>query len=183
MRSLVKLFQCGLWILTVLLNGELEENKHFEKMILSRIGERVANLVIEVVDKPGYQQMHNSIRSRGTSGVTSAADIPQYAEGAGDTITSQNKFQEAKFVVDWSTLTIIPEDDQNGEAHALVDEDVVFEAIGFKAADERAEEVAKAASIPVIPPELQEDMNEAGINVNDNEPSELVLDGIGIIQT
>jgi hypothetical protein len=30
----------------------------------------------------------------------------------------------------------------------------VFEAMGFKAADERAEEVAKAASIPVIPPEL-----------------------------
>jgi hypothetical protein len=26
--------------------------------------------------------------------------------------------------------------------------------MGFKAADERAEEVAKAASIPVIPPEL-----------------------------
>jgi hypothetical protein len=48
--------------------------------------------------------------------------------------------------------------------------------MGFKAADERAEEVAKAASIPVIPPELQEDMNEAGINVNDNEPSQPLLD-------
>lgn len=78
--------------------------------------------------------------------------------------------------MDWSTLTIIPEDDQDGEAHALVDEDVVFEAMDFKAANERAEEAARAASIPIIPPELQEDMNEACINVNDNEPSQPVLD-------
>jgi hypothetical protein len=57
----------------VLLNGRLEKNKHYEMMIQPRLNERVANLVVEVVDKDGYQQMQNSTRSVGTSGVTSAA--------------------------------------------------------------------------------------------------------------
>jgi len=113
--------------------------------------ERQANIVVEVVDKPGYQQINTSTRSAGTSGVTSAADGPHNAEGVGDTFTSHDDSQLAEFVVDWSTLTIIPEEDQDGEIHTLVDEDVVFEAMGFKAADERAEAAARAA-IPDIPP-------------------------------
>ena len=77
--------------------------------------------------------------------------------------------------MDWSTLTVIPEADQDGEATAIVDEDIVFEAMGFKAADERAQEAVERA-IPVIPPEVQNDMDEVGINVDDTEPTELVLD-------
>jgi len=120
-------------------------------MIKSRMCERQANIVVEVVDKPGYQQINTSTRSAGTSGVTSATDGPHYAEGACDTFTSHDNSQQPEFVVDWSTLTIIPEEDQDGEIHTLVDEDVVFEAMGFKAADERAEAAARAA-IPDIPP-------------------------------
>jgi len=152
------------------------KDEHFEKMIKSRLGERQANIVVEVVDKPGYQQMNTSTRSVGTSGVTSAVDGPYYAEGADDTFTSQDDSHQAEFVVDWSTLTIIPKGDQDGEIHALVDEDVVFEAMGFKAADDRAEEAARStSSIPDIPPGVQQDMNEADIHVNDNDPSEPML--------
>ena len=153
----------------------IRKDEHFDKMIQSRLVQRVANLVVEVVEKPGYQQINSSNRSVGTSGVTSAADVPQYGEGAGDTFTSQEEFQEAEYVVDWSTLTVIPEADQDGEATAIVDEDIVFEAMGFKAADERAQEAVERA-IPVIPPEEQNDMDEVGINVDDTEPTELVLD-------
>jgi len=40
----------------VLLNGRLEKKKHIEMMIQSRLNERVANLMVEVVDKDGYQR-------------------------------------------------------------------------------------------------------------------------------
>jgi hypothetical protein len=61
--------------------------------------------------------------------VQQPVDFPPYAEGAGDTFTSQEEFQQTDFLVDWSTLTIIHEVNQDGETHAIVDEDRVFEAI------------------------------------------------------
>ena len=70
----------------------IRKDEHFDKMIQSMLVQRVANLVVEVVEKPGYQQINSSNRSVGTSGVTSAADVPQYGEGAGDTFTSQEEF-------------------------------------------------------------------------------------------
>ena len=59
----------------------------------------------------------------------------------------------------------------------LVDEDAVFEAYGFKAAEE---EVAAAAAeevpIPSIPPEIQQEMEETAIHVDDKASLEPLID-------
>lgn len=61
-------------------------------------------------------------------------------------------------------MTIIPDPEKDGEAYVLADEDRVFEAIGFKEADERGEQQAREeAAIPSIPAELAHDMSDAGV--------------------
>lgn len=70
---------------------KLSKNEYFEKMIASRKNEKMANIVVEVVDKAGYQPLHSSSWFKGSSGVTSHADPvcpSSHAEGAGDTFTS-----------------------------------------------------------------------------------------------
>ncbi|CAL5030757.1 unnamed protein product, partial [Urochloa decumbens] len=154
---------------------KMRKNEHFEKMIASRFNERVAKVVVEVVEKAGYQHQEEHVRSRagsiGSSGLTS------HGEGLGETFTCQEHLQQEDLIVDWSALTIIPEDDRDGEAFAIADEERVFEAMGFKAADESAEhEAASEPAIPVIPAELQDDMRDASIPVDDTDPAEPVID-------
>lgn len=72
--------------------------------------------------------------------------------------------------------TICGRPEQDGDAHVLVDESELFEAMGFKAADERATEAGVEAAIPTIPAEIEQDMRDAAILVDDAEPSEPVLD-------
>ena len=68
----------------------------------------------------------------------------------------EQPFSDPEPAVDWSTLTIIPSDDQDGEVIMLADEDAVFEAYGFKAAgEEAATTVAEEVPIPSNPPEIQ----------------------------
>ena len=56
--------------------------------------------------------------------------------------------------------------------------------MGFKAADERAEEAAREAiPIPTITAEMQQDMSEAAVPVDDNVDEEPMLSGTGIILT
>jgi hypothetical protein len=53
----------------------------------------------------------------------------------------------------------------------------VYEAMGFKVADERAEEAAREdIHIPAMSSELQREMGEAAIPVDDREPTEPVYD-------
>ena len=48
--------------------------------------------------------------------------------------------------------------------------------MSFKATDEKVEEAVRVvAAIPVIPLELQQDMNEACINIDDKEPADIRL--------
>jgi hypothetical protein len=52
-------------------------------------------------------------------------------------------------------LTILAEPNEDGEAKEVTDEDKVYEAMGFKAADERAEEAAREAMpIPTMTAEM-----------------------------
>jgi hypothetical protein len=86
-------------------------------------------------------------------------------------------FSALESAVDWSTLTIIPSDDQDGEAIMLADEDAVFEAYGFKAAkEEAAAAAAKEVPIPSIPPEIQQEMEKTAIPVDDKASSEPLID-------
>ncbi|CAO2043102.1 unnamed protein product [Urochloa humidicola] len=159
---------------------KVRRNEHFEKMIQSRFNEKLANVVVEVVDKVGYQLVHSSVGSIGSSGVTSHSEAvcpPPNAEGVGDTCSSPELAEQIIENVDWSTLTIIPEPDQDGEANVLVDENAIFDAMGFKAADERAQDAStEEASIPVIPPAIQQDMEDVGILIDDKDPTEPILD-------
>jgi len=57
--------------------------------------------------------------------------------------------------VDWAELTILQEDNEDGDAKQAADEDKVYEAMGFAAADERAEDAAREAiPIPTMTAEM-----------------------------
>jgi hypothetical protein len=74
-------------------------------------------------------------------------------------------------------LTILPEAEQDGETYVLGDEEIVYEAMGFKATDEAAAEAAQEeAAILNIPPDVQQQMDEASIFVDNNDPAQLILD-------
>ncbi|CAN6362348.1 unnamed protein product [Urochloa humidicola] len=123
---------------------KLRRNEHFEKMIQSRLNQRMPELNVEIVEKDAYQYQ-NLQSSVATSGITSHAGPskvcpPSNVEGVGDTSTSPQMEPEPVVEVDWDSLIIFPQPDQDGEAHVLVDEDNVFEAMGFKAADQTAAE-------------------------------------------
>ncbi|WVZ93499.1 hypothetical protein U9M48_039471 [Paspalum notatum var. saurae] len=65
----------------------------------------------------------------------------------------------------------------DGDAAAVADEERVFEAMGFKAANIDGEE-ARAAEIPIpmIPTELEDDLRDVSILVDDKAPEEPLLD-------
>ena len=62
----------------------------------------------------------------------------------------------------------------DGDATVLVDEEQIYEAMGFKVTDEGIAGGDGPTEIPVleIPPELQEEMDAAAIPVDDNEATE-----------
>ena len=79
--------------------------------------------------------------------------------------------------VDWAELTILAEPNEDGEAKEVADEDKVYEAMGFKAADERVDEAArKAVPIPTMTTEMQSDMAEGVVPVDDHVGEEPVFD-------
>ena len=147
--------------MTVNLNGKLGG---IEQLIKDRWNDRVAVLVVDVVSK--HAQTDNASSGvRCASSVTSAQGsaapsnaqgsgapdnvegsvVPDNVEGSDDTCSSPPPYvpvEEAE-EVDWAELTILAEPNEDGEAKEVADEDKVYEAIGFNAADERAEEAAR----------------------------------------
>ena len=84
---------------------------------------------------------------------------------------------EAVELVDWAELTIIVGPNVDGEAKEATDEDKVYEAMGFKAADERAEEATReSVPVPTMTAKMQSDMVEAAIPVDDNVDEEPLFD-------
>ncbi|CAN6333835.1 unnamed protein product, partial [Urochloa humidicola] len=134
----------------------------------------MAELNVEIVEKEGYQYQ-NLQSSVATSGVTSHAGPPPNAEGVGDTCTSPQMEVDPVVEVDWDSLIIFPQPDQDGEANVLADEDTVFEAMGFKVAYQTTEEEIEAP-IPSIPPELEQVISDAAIDVDDTDPTEPMMD-------
>jgi hypothetical protein len=143
----------------------------------------VAFLVVDVVGKHAYSGNDSSTR-RCASGVTtsegsgipgnvggSGSNVPENAEGTGDTCSSSPPSVPADIPepVDWANLIILPDVNDDGDATVAIDEDKVYEAMGFKVADERAEEAAREAiPIPTMTAEMQQNMSEASILVDDN---------------
>jgi hypothetical protein len=98
------------------------------------------------------------------SGVTNAGHGDN-AKGLGDTCSTPEDGRAQGNVVDWNTLTILPNENYDGEANAMVDEDKIYEAFGFKATDEAPTD---EVPIPNIPPDVEAEMNDAAIPVNDD---------------
>ena len=116
----------------------------------------------------------------GGSGIGANSGAPENAEGCGDTSSSPPPPQpsvpdDIPVDVDWAKNFIMP--DEEGDHNAAVDEDILYEAMGFKAADERAEEATRqAVPIPTMTAEMQSDMAEAAIPVHDNVEEEPLFD-------
>lgn len=73
-------------------------------------------------------------------------------DATGDTCNSPLQTEQSELGIDWSTLTIVAEPELDGEAIALLDDNKLFEAMGFKETEEKAAEQAnEEAAIPVEP--------------------------------
>jgi hypothetical protein len=100
--------------------------------------------------------------------------VPDDVEGCGDTCSSPPPPPppiEQPVAVDWNTLTIQENPDDNGLATQLIDEEQVYEAMCFKEAE--AQEAARnEVPIPVITGEMEANMNEAVVDVDDTIDAE-----------
>ena len=119
----------------------------------------------------------NGIHGNGGGRASNVAS--ENVEGTGDTCSTHPPSMAADVAepVDSTNLTILPDDNDDGCANVVADEDKVYKAIGFKAVDERAEEAARevareAVPIPTMTAEMQNDMDESSIPVDDNVPEE-----------
>jgi hypothetical protein len=114
-----------------------------------------------------------------SSGVTSQAQAAADA-GLGDTFSCNAGADNDDFLremVDWDTAVILPGAENGGEATQIADEDRVFEAMGFKDADNAAQQPAIAENaIPMMHVEMQQDMVDTAVGVDDNDPVEPHMD-------
>jgi hypothetical protein len=179
----------AIWVLdneTVGSKWRIRRDEHWQQVIKDRWEVRMAYIAIEVTTKDGYETNDSSVSSRVNnsdipprSGVTNvdASNAGANSEGIADTYTSLAQDSDVAVAVDWATLTIMQEEAQDGEANAIDDEDVVYEAMGFQAAHESVEEAAREEfPIPVISNELQREMEDAAIPVDDAAPTEPMTD-------
>lgn len=150
-------------------------------MIKDKWDDRRAFITVDIVKKDGFGDNASSAASRVrcVSGVThehSAEGVTNEpraegvyhehsaqandAEGFGDTCSSPPPHTEQPIaIVDWNTITIEENPDEDGNATQLVDEDQVYEAMGFKQAKER-DEKDQAEELPILAmsAEMQQDM-------------------------
>ena len=115
--------------------------------------------------------MPNEHSVHATSGATAEQENVECTDNA---CSSPEYTRSYGVVIDWSAFTILPEENLDGDATVLVDEEQIYESMGFKAADEEIAGVDGPPEIPVpeIPPEVEEEMEAAVILVDDNEAYE-----------
>jgi hypothetical protein len=148
-------------------------------MIKDRWDDRLAIIALDVVSKHDFSANVSTIASKHNyfSSVTNASTSGVNDEGIRDICSTLAPYQpvEEHVQVDWSTLTIMADPVEDGLAKAIVDEERVYEAMGFKAADERAEAAAtEVVPNPSMSADMQRDFVDAAIPVDDiveEEPS------------
>ncbi|CAM0152904.1 unnamed protein product [Urochloa decumbens] len=164
-------------------DGEYGRDEHFEQLIKDRWNDKVAVLAVDVVNKYGQNANPSSgvTSAEGSAAVGNAqgSSVFDNVEDNADTYSSPPPYVpvEVEEDVDWAELTILVEPDDDGDAKKAADEDTVYEAMSFKAADERADEAAReSVPIPTMTAEMQSDMAEAGVPVDDNVDDEPLFD-------
>ena len=152
----------SVWVLDQDTGSEwkIRRDEHLQQMVKDRWDERMAFIAVDVVSKGGFTDKGSSI-ARCVSSVTDGSHVgpshvPDNAEGCGDTCRSPPAPPlptEQPIAVDWNTLTIQENPDDDGLATQLVDEEQVYEAMGFKEV-EAQEADRKEVPIPVITVEM-----------------------------
>jgi hypothetical protein len=129
--------------------------------------EKVMHVSCDVVEKDaaGLNDVVSRANKGGSSATAAQSGVTneghaENAEGLGDTCSTPEEGRAEGNMVDWNTLTILVDENCDGEANVVVDEDEIYEVFGFKAADE--------VPIPNIPADVEAEMNEAAIPVNDD---------------
>ena len=144
-------------------------------MIKDRWGERSAVIVVDVVRKDGSNANVSSgaSKARCVSSVTSgpiggSSVVHDDAEGCGDTCSFPAETPtNLPITVDWTTLTIVGQPDDDGLAKEVADEDKVYEVMGFMESETTVEGSREEVHIPAMSAEMQADMNDAAVNVDD----------------
>ena len=157
-------------------------DEQFMEMIEARWDEKEMDVNCEMLDRDkessrqprwdaGKANVPNEHSVHSTSGVTAEqANAQANVECTDDACSSPDHTNLDDRGIDWSAYTILQEEELDGDATVLVDEDKIYEAMGFKAADDLVDGGDGPAEIPVpvIPPELQAEMDAAAMLVDDN---------------
>jgi hypothetical protein len=163
---------------------KIRRDEHFQQMIKDRWDQRCAVISVDVVRKDASSGHVSYAASRGgcVSSVTSGPNegggssaMHDDAEGFGDTCSSPAPAPtQMPVAVDWSSLIIVGNADDDGLAKEVADEDMVYEAMGFKEAEAPASR--QEVPIPAMSAQMQADMNEAAVNVDDRVDEEPMQD-------
>jgi len=153
-------------------------DEQFREMIEARWDEKEMDVSCEVLDKDKVSSRQNRDAAAGNvtneHSVHATSDVivgQGNVECTDDACSSPEHTKSDDVVIDWSAFTILPEENLDGDATILVDEEQIYEAMGFKATDEgiAGADGPPEILVPEIPPEVEEEMEAAAIPVDDNE--------------
>ncbi|WVZ50473.1 LOW QUALITY PROTEIN: hypothetical protein U9M48_001719 [Paspalum notatum var. saurae] len=152
------------WGLDAKTNSEwrVTSDSGLQEMIDARLDVRVMYLAVEVVEKDGYKKDETFAPATSTAPCTSAVTNGDNNEEFGTNETQQPIPHPRAFLAIDRDTPFRYSRELDGDATYLVDEDKVFEAMGFKSGDVEAdEETPQEIPIPVVPNDIRDDMKEA----------------------
>lgn len=160
----------------------LRRDEHVQQMIKGRWNDRLAFIHIEVVSKatPVFGVNDNLDKDNGDNGSAASGVIPPVsgvticneAEGEANGVIPPPTTELPLAAVDWTTLIIQENPDDDGTAKQLADEDMIYEAMGFKEGEGIEEGAGQGVPIPTMSAQLRQDMNEAALVVDDTADEE-----------
>lgn len=163
---------------------KVTSNEQFVKMVNARWDVKTVFLCCEMVEKDGYKKGSSyttatsaQSSAAGTSGVKNAGN---QCEAVRETCSSPPDHPPDEYHgpedIDWDTLVIVNEEEELGDANVpLVNEEAMYELLGFQEADEAAQAEAEA-TIPLRTAEQEAEMREAEIAVDGHDPCEPLVD-------
>lgn len=166
---------------------KVTSDEQFRGMIEARWDDKEMYVGCEVVDRDqdsarnarwdsGKANVGKAQSVHATSGVTAehshAHVLGPSVQATDDACSSPEHSKSDDVVIDWSAYTILPDEELDGDATMLLDEELIYEAMGLKDEDDGRHVGLQEIPIPEIPPELQAEMDAAAIPVDDNEANE-----------
>jgi hypothetical protein len=145
---------------------KLVNDKDLSLAFAEKLHDKKLFLFVDVVDKPTEMISNSAV----TEAEAAASNVDH------DNATEQGDCSNPTVVshqIDWESLLITPlTEDQIGTAHPVMDEDAVYEFVGLRGEDERAEQ-ARMAAQKVTEIDLYDvEKQDADLLVHDNVPGE-----------